>query len=337
MPDNTLSTLQQIIIKVRRLTRSPSQAQISDDDITDYINTFILYDFPEHLRLFSLRTTFTFYCDPYVDTYATNTINNDPLNNFINTYISIHPPVYIGGYLAVLSQDRTQFYGQYPLTNAVASIGSAGDGVTTAYSGSLTNTGGLPILQNNVTFTSIDSNNNGITLIDVPTVDGQGILVVPNNNVACGTINYITGAYTINFPVAPGNLQPINSQTIPYQPSRPNTMLYYQNQFVLRPVPDQPYRIDMEAYIRPSELLESGDMPQLSQWWQYYAYGAAKKIFEDRMDVDSVALIDPEYKKQEALVLRSTIVQYTNERTSTIYTAQSGLGQNSGNNGNGVF
>lgn len=40
------------------------------------------------------------------------------------------------------------------------------------------------------------------------------------------------------------------------------------------------------------------------------------------MDIDSVALIEPEYKKQEALVLRRTIVQNTTQRVATIYTEQ---------------
>jgi len=73
---------------------------------------------------------------------------------------------------------------------------------------------------------------------------------------------------------------------------------------------------------RPSELLASNQMPELAEWWQYIAYGAAKKIFEDRMDLESVQLIIPEFKKQEDLILRRTIKQYSNERSSTIYTDQ---------------
>ena len=73
-------------------------------------------------------------------------------------------------------------------------------------------------------------------------------------------------------------------------------------------------------------LLTSGQSPQLEEWWQYIAYGSAKKIFEDRLDMESVQMIVPEYRKQETLCLRRTIVQYTNERTATIYTEQAGGG-----------
>ncbi len=84
------STLQAIRTKVRRLTRSPSLSQISDVQIDEYINTFIQYDFPEHLRLFSLRTLLTFYTQPGVDVYETNTtVVTDPLYNFKNKYVAI--------------------------------------------------------------------------------------------------------------------------------------------------------------------------------------------------------------------------------------------------------
>ena len=76
--------------------------------------------------------------------------------------------------------------------------------------------------------------------------------------------------------------------------------------------------------------MATSDSPALNEWWQYIAYGAAKKIFEDRLDMDSVQLILPEYKKQEALCLRRTLVQYANERTMTIYTEQTQPGRGYG-------
>jgi len=95
---------------------------------------------------------------------------------------------------------------------------------------------------------------------------------------------------------------------------------------VVRPVPIQVYRIQIEVYQRPVALLSAGQDPELEEYWQYIAYGAAKKVLEDRLDMDSVQMIMPEFKKQESLVQRRTIVQYTNERTGTIYTESGGLG-----------
>lgn len=329
VPDSSYSTLTQIRTKVRRLTRSPSTAQLTDADIDTYVNTFVLYDFPEHLRLFSLRTTFTFYAEPFIDTYSTNiTVPTHPLYNFKNKYISVHPPVYIAGYNSLFSQSREQFFAIYPMTNNIASIGTAGDGVTTAFSGTLSN---IPVLRNNVLFSSVDTANNGLSLID----DGAGNLVVPNNiTVPLGTINYVTGAFTFTFSTAPASGQAINSQTVPYVASLPQAMLFYKDYFTLRPVPDQPYRVDMEVFIRPTQLLDNpGDqpIPDFAEWWQYISYGASKKVFEDRMDLDSVQQIMPEFKKQESLIQRRTIVQNTNERTATIYSEQTEYGPGAGN------
>ena len=91
------STLVAIRTKIRRLTQSPSESQITDLEINEYINTFILYDFPEHLRLMPMEDTVTFYTKPNVSTYETSLVLGDPLYNFKNTYITTHLPVTVGG------------------------------------------------------------------------------------------------------------------------------------------------------------------------------------------------------------------------------------------------
>jgi len=128
--------------------------------------------------------------------------------------------------------------------------------------------------------------------------------------------------FTITFNTAPATAAPINSQTVPSTMGLPNAMSYYSNKFTIRPVPDQPYRVNFEVYQRPTALLENSQSPELEEYWQFIVYGTAKKIFEDRMDMDSVQLIMPEFKQQEALCMRRTIVQYSNDRTATIYSEQ---------------
>lgn len=322
MADDTLSTLEQIRTRIRRLIRSPSVNQISDTDIDSYINTFMLYDFPENLRMFYLRTTLTFYTKPYIDTYTTDTTDQlDPLYNFKNQYISTHGPIYIAGYQAYFTQSREQFFGVYPMTSNIASIGNGGDGHTLNFTGVLA---AAPVLANNVTFSSIDANNNGLVLKD----DGNGNLVTPYTSFAPApsTINYVTGAYVLNFPAAPAMGATINSQTIPYVPARPLGVCYYDNKFILRAVPDQPYPVVMEVYRRPLELLDTGDIPELAEWSQYISYGAAVKIAQERMDPESVQILATEFDRQERMVLRRTLMQQSNERTATIYTEQSSIG-----------
>ncbi len=321
MPDSTLAAIR---LKVRRLTRSPSTAQITDLTIDDYINTFVLYDFPEHLRLFTLKTTLEFYVEPNIDIYPPSTVATDPLFEFDQRFITFEGPVYIAGFEARLTQSREEFYRIYPFINSVVDTQLAGDGVTVAFAGTL---GQIPILQNQVMFTATDTADSGLVLTDQVAAGAVpafpiGILTSPDG-VSTGTINYLTGAFTLNWGVAPALNEIIFAETVPYVAARPNMLLYFNNTFFVRPVPDKSYKIILDAYVRPTDMInDSTAQPELQQWWQYIAYGAAKKIFEDRMDMDSIELIMPEYKQQERLVLRRTIVQQANERIATIYVNQ---------------
>lgn len=345
MPDSTLAAIQQ---KVRRITRTPSVNQLSDADLNQYINTFVVYDIPSTLRLFNRRQTLTFYTSPYIDTYSTNTTDvNSPLYNFKNKYMAVHEPMYIAGYPALYSQSREQFFGIYPIVNNIASIGLTGDGVTTRFTGTVNNSNAplppspgnmlTPVVAGMVTFSSFDALNNGLCMVDVPIENGTvGNLVVPNNPTGPvidvnNNIDYVTGQFTVTFPNPPAAGAPINSETVPYVPALPQGICYFNDSFILRPIPDQCYAVNLEVDVIPTELLATNQNPDLNQWWQWIAYGAAKLIFIDRMDMDSVALIQPILKEQEAQVLRTTIVQLTTQRVGTIYTESTGLG--AGNSG----
>jgi hypothetical protein len=321
-PDSILSPLSAVRTKVRRLTRSPSTSQLTNDQIDDYINTFVLYDFPE----FTVDKQLVFFTMPNVDVYSTNEVNeDDPLYNFKNVYLSAQDPVYIAGLQSSFSQSRTQFFGQYPKTLFEESIGTGND-VTTAFAGTLSFT---PVLANSISFSSIDTNGNGIVVKDDPRTDvGSGIqtmigdLIVPDAVASVGTINYLTGVYAFTFPVAPGAGESVVSQAYSYKANRPRAILFEDNSFTFRPVPDKSYRIEIDVFQRPTEMLNDTDEPDIAQWWQYIAYGAAKKVFEDRMDVESVQAIMQEFTKQRALVLQRLVIQQASERTATIYTGK---------------
>ena len=320
-----IATLQEIRNKVRRLTRSPSTAQMTDSQCDQYINTFMLYDFPAELRLFSLRTTLTFYTQPNVDTYTTNTTNPfDPLYNFKNKYTAIHQPVYLAGIPGFLTQDRSYFYSVWPQTNSCQDTSLRGNNTTGPYSGTLTSTAGSPVLQNSVIFSANDVTGTAMILQDYPVSNTTGALGLPGQPQVLpspyGQVSYLTGAYTLVFPNAVPNGVVINSESIPYQPAKPIAVLYYDNTFTIRPVPNQVYPIQLEADIRPTELLSVVQVPDEEQWWQYVAIGAAIKVFQDRFDMDSVQLLWPEFKRQEDMVARKSLAQYANERAKTLYT-----------------
>jgi hypothetical protein len=71
--------------------------------------------------------------------------------------------------------------------------------------------------------------------------------------------------------------------------------------------------------------------PELSEWWEILSVGAAKKIFEERLDSDGVIFIDKMLKERYDIIETRTYAQIGQERISTIYTDQ--LTENYGNNG----
>jgi hypothetical protein len=196
-----------------------------------------------------------------------------------------------------LTQSRSDFYDIYPRTTTLTNIGT-GDNVTTNFSGTLTN---IPVLRNEVSFISINSSNVGLRISD----DGDGVL----SGDGTGTINYVTGAYNFTFTSAPYTGQIVYAQVYSYTPTKPSTILFFDDSFWVRPVPDKCYPVEIEVYQRPTELIDAADLPDLSQWWQYIALGTARKILIDRLDFDTANLLASEMEAQRENILYRTVVQ----------------------------
>ena len=310
--------------KVRRLTGSISQSQLSDADLDDYINTFYLLDFPAHLKLWNLNENYEFFTVPNEDQY-TLPINPtfDANNNQFPSFQGILPPVYIDGYESWYSQSQKEFYVTYPKLN-FEQTGPSGDGSSGPYTVTLTN---IPILKRELTISAVDVN--GVTQILKD--DGNGNLINASASVAVpvttGTVNYVTGAVNIlNFrdatdtQIAIPATSTITLRYVPYQASRPIAMLFFDDQMILRPVPDKVYRVQIEVFKTPTQLIATTDQPEIHQWWQLIAFGAARKVLQDRLDNEALASIEPFYQEQMSLVLYRTALQQTPQRTATIYT-----------------
>jgi hypothetical protein len=306
------ATLADIRTKVRRITKSPSPNQITDAQIDSYINTFYLYDFPEHLRLKDLFTNYVFTTTPNQDQYTFTT----------DTYVGVEPPLYIAGYQSFFTQSQTEFFNLYPKLPQIVEA-ATGTGIAGPYSFTLET---VPVLQRETVISAVDTNGVGLSAIDVP-LDQD---LFPNQGTfsgdVTGTINYLTGAVTVTFSAAIDSDESINAEYVPYQASRPVAALFYDNTFTLRPVPDQSYKVSIAAYQTPTSLASAGDSPEIKQWWQLLAWGAALKIFEDRGDIDQIAQMRPLFDEQMRLAQRRTLVQMASERATTIYTEQTSTG-----------
>ena len=209
----------------------------------------------------------------------------------------------------------------------------AGNGTQGPFTGVLTNPQPVTpfILQGSVNFNCLDGNENSMVLVDYPVSNTTGVLglqAVPQTSPSPLWINKLpkTGYFVINFPANTKGIVPIIFEGIFYQPGRPTSMLYFDNEFTIRPVPDKTYPIQIEVDAQPTEIIVTSQSPELKQWWSYIAYLTARIIFGDQGLVDNIQQIMPELNRQERLVLRRTLEQQVNERTQTIYSNKSLFG-----------
>lgn len=182
----------------------------------------------------------------------------------------------------------------------------------------------------NILITANVANGDTVNVTD----DGFGNLI---GDCFSGTINYASGQISnlVFTEIIPGGAS-IQIQYNPVVPTIPLSILFFQNQFTLRPVPDRGYTIELVAYRQPSQALMAGmaesGTPELSEWWECIACGASKKIFEDRLDSDGIAFMDKMLRERYDLIQSRTYAQLGKQRINTIFD-----NQNSQNYGAGPF
>lgn len=326
------STLVAIRKKIRRLTASASESTLTTDDIDQYINTFYSQDFPYGIKIDQMRSVYTFFTEPYRDRY--------PLD--VNYNQGIREPIYFEGIQGYFFKDRQQFFNMWPRWPTKFNPIN-GDGVTTAFSFTISG----PFLSKEVVLGGVDVNGNAISVND----DGNGnlqlqtpnpVISVPTqtltppvpgmynrntgnpgletvNNI--GTVNYVTGSFSITFPTAPASGTQITLWVSQYQTGRPYSLLFWNNEFTVRPIPKLVHKVEVETYLTPVQFMATSDNPILNQWWQYIAIGAAIKVLEDRQDMEGIQNLSVLFDRQESLILERQGVEEINQRNATLYSS----------------
>ena len=296
-------TLDNIIQKTRNITGTPSQDQLLDSEIVDYINKYYSFVMPFELKEQITLEKLMFKTNPGQDTYSFPGVGG--------AFLTDQPMAYADGYPLIFYQDADVFYQDWPIQYAVDSIGT-GDGSTLLFTGGLQNPPviiGSAFITDGVTV--FQDNGDGTWSENYP-ISTQP---TPEINASVGTLNYTTGAYSVSFTNAPASSATIYAKYLGYQGDRPQGILFFQNQFVVRPVPDQVYQIQMQGYIQPTQLLEGSDLAIQPELGPLIAYGAAMQIFEDRGDK---AKTDEAYeflKRYENVALARTVQQFQGEQS----------------------
>lgn len=218
-----------------------------------------------------------------------------------------------------------------------------GGGVVDSFGiGSNTTTGQLLFVQQNAVGDNVYldiSNDQQPAIPNTSPIGGQQNANIPNTAYPpspltpqyCGTVNYVTTSITVNFPVAPAAGTMINVWAATYQVGRPYNLLFWNNEFTIRPVPDNVYLCEVEAYQSPAQFMQTTNHPVLNQWAQCIAYGTAMEILRDRQDMEGVENLREGFMRQEALVLERQSIEEINQPNITMFnTTQQGYGNGIG-------
>jgi len=144
-------------------------------------------------------------------------------------------------------------------------------------------------------------------------------------NVFYGSIDYVTGALSLTFPIAPDADEAINIWYYWYTAGRPYAVLYWKNELIVRPVPDKVYRVEVEAYKYPDQFTDDENTPILKQWWQWLALAASIIILSERQDMEGVTNLAPILERQERLIRNRKANEEIGQRNATIYEGSQGV------------
>jgi hypothetical protein len=127
-----------VLTYIRRLIKSPSNAQITDNLLIDYVNRFWILDVDARIQLFDLKCKYQFQTQPGVDQYNTPLYNLqvEPGGSTISyypVYQGFLDPVYINGIQVPMQVEKTSFFNIWPNVVQQMYFIGCGDGVTTNF------------------------------------------------------------------------------------------------------------------------------------------------------------------------------------------------------------
>ena len=291
--------------KIRRVTGRPSTNQLWDAELTNYIHSFVVYDFPLIIRLFYDMQNYSFQLTPRVGNYSIDTLKN--------LYSNFEPPAYIDNIQINYMQDLTAFervFARYKYSTLLGtSTGIAGP---YAYTFSYT-----PIQAETCIISTVSAAGTNLLAIDN---GAGGFNDQDGNNIAGASINYLTGVIAgITFSAVPPLGSAIYISARQYVVGRPFAVLYQNNEFRFWPFPDRAYTFQICSYPNYAAFTAGADFPELKQWADAIAFGVSLKIFQDNLDYESYQKTLSFFDNAKRIAGRRTLQQLSTQQVATIY------------------
>lgn len=332
--------------EVRRMTARYTEAQMTTAQIDNYINLAYTIHFPESFKNTKLTKPYVFLTTPNVDTYPfvyENGLKTTPSGDPVPGNIQISPPIDCQGYPLRYFQDRSTFYNLWPKLSVNQQVGVGGNLATVAYTGTIPSTPFYRaetdifgnVTEPGVIFSAIDPNTQSssnafvFTATDQPLPGSNTGNIIDVNGNDIGDVDYITGDFNFTLTgtdvIPAGNV--IYAAVVPYQSSRPVDMLFYNQQIILRPCPQQVYQVTCQISQQPTDLIGTNAMPELKEWYLFICAWAAKLIYTSFPDEVGMSYLMPIWQEQMQMAQRRTLRQLSTQRAETIFSSP-GWGRN---------
>lgn len=287
--------LAEIRQKVRQVTGRLSENELSTTQLDNYINQYYQYTFPAEVKLDREHTYYEFLTTPNQPTYTVST-----------DYTNFEPEATMDEYSLLWYQNPDKYYAEN--WKQITSLTPwTGDGSTVTFTTTIT---GFPIWPATTVITD-----NTEVFEDTNTTFANSPVTINGSLGGIATVNYSTGDISATFNTAPTNGQIIYLSYAVFAPTRPQAVLYYNNQLEFYPIPDTAYRFKVKAYAVTSPLTSATDRPPLDQWGPCIAYGASRDIHSNFGELDAYAEVTALYKEQVAYVLNRTDQNLLNTRS----------------------
>lgn len=275
--------------KTRQLSGRLSSNQLSDSKLGEYINNYYQFTFPAEVKLEREHVYYEFETEANVQEYDLPQ----------STYTNVEPPFYLDLMPLLYYQDPTVYFAENP-EQISRQTPWTGDGTEDSF----TTTVQFPqLLEGSVIVTDN---------VEVFNDDGEGNL--DGNLGGTGTVDYFSGEIIVNFASPPADGQVIYVSFEQIMTGRPTAVLNYDNKFRFYTVPDTLYRARIKAYKIPDALVAATDKPNLEEWGECLAYGAARQIVMDFGESDRYSELTALYQEQVSYILTRTAQNLMNMR-----------------------
>lgn len=291
-----------ILAEFRSICGIPDAAMYSDAQCATLINYYYQYVLPKELKIFWGYTFYQFFTEANVDQYLA------PAG-----FQTVNPNVTADGFCIEWYSDPNLFYEDYPQ--------QVNKQMVTTGTGSLNNfpfnVSAFPIIPRSLYVTDgtqvvQDNGNGGFNQVSPPGSTGSVV----------GSVNYATGVVSsLSFLTPPAANTTITATSGAFFSNRPQGILFFPqqpltdaeqstlnavNMFVLRPIPDQVYQIQIEGIQIPQPFLNYTDVPFRPDLGPLIALGAALHRFKLFNQMDQYDQYLPEYMRFKDVCMQDT-------------------------------